>query len=431
MKPLLEWYLSSNASRVRRALSDTRSSTTTRATFRTAFVNLAIAGMGAAGGLMLAAGLGAEARGHLAVVLIWPSVIGTLSAVGLPQATCFAISKWQKEAGRITMTAMSISFTVALVVAVVGILLAPAIGDTAEVTTGLRIVFAFTPIYFIPGILIAALQALDNRAWNLVRLAQPGVYFGGIAVALGTGRLTVSIAIAIYVSSLTVQLLLSAVVAVHRIDRPLSAVRAWVPRLLSYGLRSVAAIAPSEINARFDQMLLSLTVSPAALGNYAAAVSLSTTAYPISSAFGNVAFPRIAASQDASEVRRIEKLAISGSLASATIILVPLGLVASWLIPALFGSDYRQAILPFLILIPGSVLLVTNRVMGDLLRGRGQPTIPAAAELSGAVVTVVLLAALVPKLGIKGAAIASVVAYAVAAAVLAKGLRSPVKYDET
>jgi O-antigen/teichoic acid export membrane protein len=51
------------------------------------------------------------------------------------------------------------------------------------------------------------------------------------------------------------------------------------------------------------------------------------------------------------------------------------------------------------------------------------------AESAGAVVTVLSLAVLVPRLGINGAAVGSVVAYAVAAAILAKGLRSPVKYE--
>jgi Na+-driven multidrug efflux pump len=59
------------------------------------------------------------------------------------------------------------------------------------------------------------------------------------------------------------------------------------------------------------------------------------------------------------------------------------------------------------LLAPGGVLLACAQVGGDLLRGHGRPLAVARAQWIAAIVMITLLAALVPPLGAKGAAIAS------------------------
>jgi O-antigen/teichoic acid export membrane protein len=61
--------------------------------------------------------------------------------------------------------------------------------------------------------------------------------------------------------------------------------------------------------------------------------------------------------------------------------------------------------------------------VGDLLRGKGQPGVVAWAQGLAAVFTVVLLLALLPFVGVYGAAIASTIAYGVALAAMLRRLR--------
>jgi O-antigen/teichoic acid export membrane protein len=166
-----------------------------------------------------------------------------------------------------------------------------------------------------------------------------------------------------------------------------------------------------------------VTVSSAALGNYAAAVSISQLAFPISTAFGSVAFPRIARAKSAVEAVRVQRTAILGAVASSLAVLLPLAIVAAWLIPTVFGSGYATAVTPFWLLVPGTAAYCVNYVIEDVLRGWGRPLGAAIAEGIGAALTLLLLPILVAIGGIKGAAVASSIAYGAVTVVLWQLLR--------
>ena len=66
-------------------------------------------------------------------------------------------------------------------------------------------------------------------------------------------------------------------------------------------------------------------------------------------------------------------------------------------------------------------------MLADTIRGLGRPLVPAQAELVGALCTGVLLAILVPPLGIEGAAIASTVSYSLVTLCMAVSLRKTMR----
>jgi O-antigen/teichoic acid export membrane protein len=185
----------------------------------------------------------------------------------------------------------------------------------------------------------------------------------------------------------------------------------------------IAALTPAALNVQLDQLVLSQTVAPADLGRYAIAVSLTSLPIPLVAAIGNVAFPRLAARRAVTEAtRRLQLLAVLGSAGLAAGMLVPLALIAYWLIPLIFGEGYRGAIPLLWILTPGAVFLACGQVVGDLLRGRNHPTVVAWAQGLAAVFTVALLIVLLPVVGVVGAAIASTSAYGIALAAMLRSL---------
>jgi O-antigen/teichoic acid export membrane protein len=194
--------------------------------------------------------------------------------------------------------------------------------------------------------------------------------------------------------------------------------------LAAYGIAQIAALTPAALNAQLDQLVLSQTVAPADLGRYAVAASLTSLPLPLVAAIGNVAFPRLAAQQVVTDAtRRMQRHAIVASAGIAAAVLVPLAVVAYWLIPFLFGADYRGAVPLLWILTPGAVFLACGQVAGDLLRGRNHPAAVAWAQGLAAIFTVVMLIALLPIIGVYGAAIASTVAYGAALAAMLRSLR--------
>ncbi|MCA9334673.1 polysaccharide biosynthesis C-terminal domain-containing protein, partial [Candidatus Saccharibacteria bacterium] len=95
-----------------------------------------------------------------------------------------------------------------------------------------------------------------------------------------------------------------------------------------------------------------------------------------------------------------------------------LALVSPLLLPLLFGIEFRDAVLPAIILLIAIVILGFNYVLSDGLRGLGYPGTTSIAELAGAMTTVIGLVLFLPLLGIYGAAVVSVLSYAIVALVL-------------
>ena len=202
--------------------------------------------------------------------------------------------------------------------------------------------------------------------------------------------------------------------------------------LWAYGLAQTAAVTPASLNAYLDQLVLSQTVPAADLGRYAIAASLTSLPIPLVSAIGNVAFPRLAAQQlVAAATRQLQLYAVIASAGLAAGMLVPLALTAYWAIPLIIGPAYQGAVPLLWILTPGAVFLACGQVVGDLLRGRNHPSIVAWAQGLAAIFTVVLLIALLPVVGVAGAAIASTVAYGLALGAMLRSLwRYPVTHEE-
>jgi O-antigen/teichoic acid export membrane protein len=289
--------------------------------------------------------------------------------------------------------------------------MAERISEDPIAANGLRLMFALLPIVFVSGIRVAAMQASAIARWNVTRAIQPVSYFIAIVLLAAIGKLSVASVIAALLITLGLQALGSVLLDSHRSDRESRSDRRWSKGLLTYGLKNVAIGAPWLLNSRLDQLVLSLNVPMAELGNYVLAVSLSLLAAPFATAFGSLAFPRIAASEGLEARRRIGRAAVFGSLGTAAALLLPMAAAAPLLIPAAFGSGFAGAVVPLVILVPGTIAFVGNQVMADVLRGLDRPMTPALAEGIGVLITVALLILLVPTYGIRGAAVASVIAY--------------------
>jgi O-antigen/teichoic acid export membrane protein len=75
------------------------------------------------------------------------------------------------------------------------------------------------------------------------------------------------------------------------------------------------------------------------------------------------------------------------------------------------------------ILTPGGIFLACGQVTANVLRGLNRQLVVARAEGIALIFTLVLLAALLPAIGVAGAAIASTVPYGVSLGLMLRHLR--------
>ncbi|MHB1593660.1 MAG: FkbM family methyltransferase [Streptosporangiaceae bacterium] len=372
------------------------------------------------GGILLARTVGPSVRGEYAAITAWFGVALMVGGMGQPAALCFYVAHDPARAPEYVATSRAMMLVTGGLALTGGTLLAPLLAHGNDaVTTGYRIAFAASIVAFVGASYTFSLQARDLQRWNVVRVSQPVLSLAGILMLWRLRSLTLQTALIVLAVTMLLQLAWA-----YRSCRltglvPGTARARLVRPLTAYGAAQIVALTPAAVNSRLDQLVLSQTVPPADLGRYAVAVSLTLLPLPVVAAIGHVTFPMLASQRTMTPATyRLQRAAVIGSAVLATAMLAPLASVAHWLIPWIYGAAYRSAVPLLWVLTPGAIFLSCNQVVGDLLRGRNRPIVVARAEGLAAMFTVVLLIALLPVVGVYGAAIASTVAYGVSLVVL-------------
>jgi O-antigen/teichoic acid export membrane protein len=415
--------------RLRSLATTLRGSRTVRGIARTAGFNVAATAAAGLGGIIVARTVGPAVRGEYAAIMAWLGVAITVGCLGLPTALCFYVAREPAGAHEYVATSRALVLTTGTVALGAGMLLAPILGrGSTSVTLGYRIAFGTILVAFLAVNYTAALQGRDLRRWNISRLSQPVLSLAAVGVLWRLRLLTLDTVLAATAATLLLQFCWAYRSCQRSGLVPGHARMVLVRPMATYGMAQIAATTPAVLNTHLDQLVLSQTVPPADLGRYAVAVSLSLVSGPAVSAIGNVAFPWLASQRQVSdENRRLQLLAVLGSAALATAVLLPLAVASYWLVPLVFGASYRGAVPLLWVLTPGAIFLVCGQVAGDLLRGMNRPIVVAWAEGLAVIFTIGLLLALLPVMGVYAAALASTVAYGVAFGVMLGYLLQPAR----
>lgn len=397
---------------------------TGRTVARTAGFNLASTAAAGLGGIILARVLGPTVRGEYAAITAWFGMALMVGGMGQPAALCFYVARDPLRAREYVATSRAMMLATGAVALALGMLLAPVLARAhSGLAVGYRIAFGASVVAFVGASYTSSLQARDLYRWNVVRVSQPVLALAAICALWSLHLLALHAVLVVLVVTMLLQLGWAYRACWSAGLAPGHADTALVRPLATYGVAQIAALTPAALNAQLDQLVLSQTVPPADLGRYAIAVSLTMLPLPLVAAIGNVAFPRLATQRAVTgATRRLQRLAVLGSAGITIAILGPLAIAAYWLVPLIFGAGYRGAVPLLWILTPGAVFLGCGQVVGDLLRGRNFPIVVAWAQGLAAIFTVVLLLALLPLIGVYGAAVASTVAYGIALAVMLRSL---------
>ena len=382
-----------------------------RSVGRTAAFNLAATGVSAITGVLLARWLGPSGRGDYAAVTSYFGLALVFFELGLCSSIVFHVSKYKQAHADYVWTAAGLFVPLALVAVLVSVVLGVTVfGDSPSRRTAFMVLpfsiafgFASAPASF-------ALQALDLGSWNLTRLSQPIVFF---LLTLGA-RIVTTLNVSLVINLMTVSLAFQTALAwwlYARVSSQRGRFRTeHICPMLRFGILNMSSSAPNAFNSRFDQIVLAVMVSSAALGQYAVAVSLSVLAAPLVMAFGHVAFPSLARGERVLEtIRTATRGSVLVSVVSIALILV----AGPFLVPLIFGPGYQPVTRLLLVLAPGAAVVVVNQVLGDVLRGLGRPGVVAVCEWIGVISTVGGLVLLVPLLGVMGAALTSTVTYVI------------------
>lgn len=367
------------------------------------------------GGVLTARFLGPSGRGELAAVTLWPSMLASIGSLGLVEAIVYFAGKNDRdELSHILGSTLLAGLIQSILLIGTGFLILPVLMSQhrSEVVAITRIYLLFIPLNLISQYLLAVFQGrLRMGIFNLVRFLVSASYTAVVLILAFLGRLTVlNAALTLLGSNLLIILLELAWL------RKLGWLRlhlntALLRRMLAFGIKAHLGNLSSMLNLRLDQMIMAALLEPAFLGLYVVAVTVSGGVNLISYATASLAFPSLSAAsgrdQQAALLARFLRLCLWGSALTA----LALVLLLPWLLPLIFGENYRASIPVARVLTFAAVISGVNSVLASGMKGTGYPLASTYSELCGLVVTAAGLYLLLPAFQILGAAIASLLAY--------------------
>lgn len=362
--------------------------------------------------------LGPADKGAYVAVTTLPGMLAAIGLLGLPSAVNYFAGRGSSVRSLIRAATW---FTLILSGLLIGIVwlslpwleksvLRAAPDDLA------RIMLVTVPMGMLAtfgGTLLYGRQTI--RTYNIILIGQSAVSLVAAVVLVGLLHLGVRGAVAgsILASTLLAVAVMVDVRGLNRRDR--SGPEVSLRALLSYGGRLYPATVTGYFNYRADTYLIqALLAAPGrALGLYSIAVTFAELVFYVPDSVATMLMPRVAGStaEDANLVLgRVGRLTMLITTAAALALLPAAFLGVHLILPA-----YVDSLPAFVVLLPGVVSLSLAKVMTSYLNGRGRPGVVSVGASVALIVNVGLNLVLIPRLGIIGASLSSVVSYTVLA----------------
>ena len=192
---------------------------------------------------------------------------------------------------------------------------------------------------------------------------------------------------------------------------------------LRFGITGQAGNVFQFLGVRLDLLLVPALLDLRAAGIYVIAVRMSDVVGQVATAAASLVFPKVAAQNDQRSTDLTERSTRTILLVvAATAVLV--AVAGEAVLRVAFGDVYAAGTSTLFILLAAMLPLSVGRILAADLKGRGRPDLVSWAALMTVAATVGLDVALIPVLGIEGAAVASLLAYTSSTAVVVAAYRS-------
>jgi O-antigen/teichoic acid export membrane protein len=367
--------------------------------------------------LLVARTGGAAAVGTYALLRVLPGLVGVVMSAGLPGAVAYFLAGPTRNDRRLPATLVAIALS--------GGIAGTALWTGGSIVLGSRL-FRDVPLTLIlvagatvlTQLIVATAKSCsqgsdDLRGANWVIFNEEFMFLPtyGAVWAAGVHGYTALI------SGLVGADVITFVLAWRRLTRRGFFRRARKPSptlgraVAAYGLRSQVGGVLTLFNLRLDFIILNLFAGPAVLGVYAIASKFAELLKVPGMALTYVLYPSFAREGLAKAAARTRVLAPRAGLLLGSAV-VPLWLSAGFVIPLLYGSAFKGAIVPAQIILLGLAFEGVAGVLTGFLYWVGRPGLNSCAMAIGLGATVTLDVLLIPSFEATGAAIASAVAYA-------------------
>lgn len=379
-----------------------------KANIGTFSTSLLIQACGAATGILTARLLGPVARGELATVILWPTVLSNLGLMGCNWVVAREVAKDPEHESDWVAVGIVVGFATGLLCVLAGYFLIPALlpSDRKYLLPLVRLCLLLIPFDIFNQLLLAVEQGrMRWRRYNLLRLSLFLFYLllvGFIGVAR---RDQVRWFVSAFLASQLLAVLLrfwvqrkSLVAGKVRFEGCRHILRAGVPYL--------GATISNLFSLQLDTILVVSLLNVEAAGIYVVASALANGQSSVGDALGITSFAVLSSERNAGSQERI----ITETFRQSALLSCGVGLGMSCLIPFLvvpvFGFKFSGAVWPAVVLSLAASLAALANILNQGLRGAGRPHAGLASQLIGTGVMALAALFLLSPFGLVGMAFA-------------------------
>ena len=336
-------------------------------------------------GIIVARSLGAEGRGYLALLILFPIIITSIGTFGLPYAVTYFVAKGKLSKKVIdSLLRQFIPLQLMLFVIAHYVLLSFYLEDKDDIYSSAILTLCLTPMLLLQQYGMSFIQGLNRFGlFNILRLLVPVLYTLMVLVAwvFDSADLFTIIFMWVAANILAVFIILNKVTNVFRGECLVISDKLTVKEFYTFGLKGMfGAMTPLE-SFRLDHILAGIFLSPAMLGLYVVGQAFSNIPAFVSRSASMVAFPIISNKSKATGLKFVWKY--FGAISALNVVMsIALVFALPYILPFMFGSEFEDAVILAQILLFGVTMSASRRILVEGLRGLGLPHISTLAEFS-------------------------------------------------
>lgn len=194
-----------------------------------------------------------------------------------------------------------------------------------------------------------------------------------------------------------------------RIFAPSESLRVWIPKIVKFGFFPMLSVLMTTLNYRIGVLMLNGQVEDAAIGVYSVGVLLAERIWMIPDAMKGVMTSKLTKGKDAKETTYVIRICNTVCL----VIVLGLILLGEPFIDLAFGAEYEGAYQVTLILLVGVFTMIYYKLIAAYNIAMGKQIVSFCLLGVGVLIGILANLILIPRFGIYGAGISSVMSYGV------------------
>ncbi len=360
--------------------------------------------------------LGPEGKGIFALAMLIFSLLSMFAGFGLNQATAYYVANKKYTTREVFGSNIIIASLISILALGAGLILIFFFNDT--LFPGVKRDYLFLALLLFPvayffELASQILLGLEKiQSYNNVKFLTSLIYFFLLAGIFLFSSLTVGLAIAANILSYVATGIVLFLLVKKEIGKlTLTLNKGYLKDAFSYGLKVYPASMFYLSRYQINVFLLNMFLNPAAVGFYVTALGVSEITQWFSKSTSTVLFPKVAGETNEKNLREFTPIICRNILFITFLGIVFLFIFAKWVIIILYSREFLPSIMPFQIILIGTVAVAGWIILNTDIFARGKPMINTYIFGSSVALNTILNIFLIPRFGIIGASWALTISY--------------------